>query len=72
MVGGLPPTDTFYIEFDTLDMPGKLVAVKVILTKEIIDGAKDAKRGLRIDLADHPLYSNLVEYCKANPVRRRV
>lgn len=58
--------DTFYVSFDTESQPGKLEAVKVTVNLETIT---DLKRGLSINLCDHPLYRFLHKYCTANPPR---
>jgi len=58
---GLP----FCIDFDTNEMPGKIVAIRVILDKYIF-GPDDS---VRIDLVDHPLYKKLEAYVKTNPSR---
>lgn len=54
---------TYYIDFDTESNPGKLEAVKVTIGVETIS---DMQRPLRIDLASHPLYPDLVRYVDAN------
>lgn len=56
--------EAYYIEFDTNAIPGKLRAVKVALDSEIIS---DMDKGLRVDLALHPLYPALEKYVLANP-----
>lgn len=58
--------DTFHIEFDTVSMPGKIIATSVTLRREIVDGG-DVKRSFRVDLRDHPLYRQLCRYVQANP-----
>ena len=58
---GLP----YCVSFDTKEMPGKIVAVKVELTTHIM---KDTSE-VRIDLVDHALYKHLYDYCVANPPR---
>lgn len=58
--------DEFHIEFDTETEPGKLGAIKVSIGFETIT---DMQRPLAINLCDHPLYSRLCEYVKANPAR---
>ena len=63
---GLP--ENYYVSFDTLDMPGKIVAVKVSLGKAIIS---DMNKGLRVDLANHPQYRALEAYVLANPSPER-
>ncbi len=62
------PLGTYHIEFDTLDMPGKLVATKIVISKEIIS---DLDRRLAVDLSSHPLYRKLEAYVLANPSKRR-
>lgn len=59
--------DVFYIEFDTKSNPGKLEAIKVAIGLETIT---EMDRSLNIALCDHPLYSRLAAYVKANPPRR--
>jgi hypothetical protein len=58
--------EEFYIEFDTETEPGKLGAIKVSIGFETIT---DMERPLNIALCDHPLYSRLAAYVKANPAR---
>lgn len=60
---GLP----YCISFDTLDMPGKIKAVRVQLDTIII--AETDK--VRVDLVDHPLYAKLEQYVRANPSGRK-
>ena len=55
----------FYITFNTKINPGKLEAVKVTLENVTIT---DMNKPLAINLRDHPLYRDLVEYVKANPI----
>ena len=57
------PTDTFHVSFNTLEMPGKIVATTVRITKEI--AGPDAV--FRVDLRDHPLYGDLARYVIDNP-----
>lgn len=57
---------SYGIAFDTKEMPGKVVAVTVALTKEVI-GTDDS---VRVDLSAHPLYRHLVEYVLSNPPSR--
>lgn len=59
------PANTFQIAFDTLSMPGLIVAVEVALTKRI-GRNKDV---FRVNLCEHPLYSALRTYCIANEPR---
>lgn len=56
----------YYISFDTKDRPGVIMAVSVVLDREMIS---DMNKQLPINLCDHPLYPELVQYVKANPVR---
>lgn len=51
------------VSFDTKDMPGKVVAVTVALSKTVI-GPDD---NVRVDLRDHPLYRHLERYVLDNP-----
>lgn len=55
---GLP----YSVHFDTKEMPGKIVAVRVQLDK-VIMGPLDS---VRVDLNDHPLYNRLVDYVLNN------
>ncbi len=57
----------FYVSFDTKDMAPKIKAVWVEMGTELIS---DMGKGLPINLADHPEYRRLWEYCRANPPRR--
>lgn len=54
----------YFIDFDTKEMPGRIVGVKVTLDNQILT---DMKREVRIDLCDHPLYPKLVRYVQSNP-----
>lgn len=65
----LPADNAFHISFDTLDMPGKIKAVKVSLSVEVFDGVRDADKTFYINLCDHPLYPALVAYVAANKPR---
>jgi hypothetical protein len=56
-------TDTFCIEFDTKEMPGKIVATQVVLKKWVMGDADIADVSLR----DHPLYPKLAQYVFNNP-----
>ena len=60
----LAPCDTFHIDFNTIDMPGRVTGVAVTLKREFI--AMD--QTVQIDLRDHPLYPALAAYVAANPV----
>ena len=57
----------FYINFNTKEMPGKILATKVTLSQELI---RDMDKPLSINLCEHPLYKQLEQYVKANPSRR--
>jgi hypothetical protein len=57
---------SYCISFETREMPGKIVAVRVQLDT-IIMGLDDK---VRVDLADHPLYPKLVEYVLNNPLQK--
>ena len=57
----------YFIEFDTKIHPGKLEATRVTLGVETIS---DLDRRLPVDLCNHPLYSRLETYVKANPSKR--
>lgn len=54
------------IEFDTKEMPGKVVGVRVELSTTII---KKSDR-VNIALCDHPLYPKLEKYVLNNPSQR--
>ena len=60
---GLP----YCISFDTKEMPGKILAVKVDLSYYVM---RDLSEAVRVDLSAHPLYPVLEEYVKANPSRK--
>lgn len=53
----------YAIDFNTKEMPGKIVAVTVALDT-LVMGEKDT---VRVDLCDHPLYPKLIEYVLKNP-----
>lgn len=53
----------YAIEFNTKEIPGRIVATIVTLSTEVT--GQDGK--WRVDLCDHPLYPRLVDYVKANP-----
>lgn len=55
---GLP----YCISFDTKDMPGKVVAIRVELTKMFVEPSDK----VRVDLVDHPLYKQLEQYVLNN------
>lgn len=59
---------TYYISFDTKELPGKIKAVSVTLDNEIV---ADMKKEMSIDLCNHPLYPVLVQYVRANPAREK-
>lgn len=58
----------FYISFNTLDMPGKIKAIRVRLDTEIVS---DMNKSFPINLSDHPLYPDLERYVLNNPSRRK-
>ena len=60
----MEPSEEYFITFNTKINPGKLEAVRVRLDIVTID-KMDQK--LRIDLCEHPLYSDLKKYVEANP-----
>lgn len=62
--GGVP----YAIDFDTKEMPGKVVGVRVQLDTVII-GEDDR---VRVDLSDHPLYEKLERYVLNNPSEARL
>lgn len=62
--GGIP----YAISFDTKEMPGKVVGVRVQLDTMII-GTDDK---VRVDLSDHPLYEKLEQYVLHNPSEARL
>lgn len=57
----------YAISFDTQEMPGKLVAVTVELTKRLM-GPDDK---MSVALVEHPLYRHLENYVLANPSAAR-
>lgn len=60
---GLP----YCISFDTKEMPGKIVAVRVELSKHIMT----VHDSVNVALAEHPLYPALEQYVLNNPTRKR-
>ncbi len=55
--------EEYFISFDTQNNPGKLEAIRVRIDNVTIT---DMHQKLRIDLCNHPLYSDLKKYVKAN------
>lgn len=53
----------YYIDFDTKDMPGCIVATTIEIKQEII---RDDDKKMNIALADDPLYKKLARYVKNN------
>jgi len=53
----------FGIAFDTLEMPGKIVATTVELGKWVMT----EKDTINVALCDHPLYPALEQYVRSNP-----
>jgi hypothetical protein len=64
----LPKDNTFHICFDTQEMPGRIVATRVVLTKDFISDRDGAS--MFINLRDHPQYRALETYVHANPSRK--
>ncbi len=60
---GLP----YCIAFDTKEMPGKIVGVRVQLDKHVF-GMGD---GVNVALCEHPLYPQLETYVRDNPSKRK-
>lgn len=60
---GLPPTNTFFVEFDSKNSAGYIKGVKVTIEADILH----IDESVRIDLADHPLYPALQRYVVNNP-----
>lgn len=58
---------TYFIDFDTKDRPGVIMATTVNLDKVMVT---DMEKPMSINLCDHPLYANLVRYVQGNPVRK--
>lgn len=54
----------YHVEFDTQEMAGRLLAVRVRLDREII---RDMNRKVNIALCNDPLYPALERYVRANP-----
>lgn len=63
------PAKEYHIDFDTEEMPGMIVAVRVALSNEII---RDDVKKMRVDLRDHPLYAKLERYVLNNPSRKKI
>jgi len=60
---------TYHIRFDTdKPAPGYITATKIVLSKIV---TKDKKAVFQVNLSDDPLYSDLVEYVRMNPIVRR-
>lgn len=57
----------YVVSFDTKEMPGKIVGVRVQLDTVILSELSE----VQIDLADHPLYPALQEYVMNNPRGKR-
>jgi hypothetical protein len=54
----------YFISFDTKINPGKIDAVRVRIDVVTID---DMNKPMRLDLCNHPLYSDLAQYVRGNP-----
>lgn len=63
MIDRLDPTDTFHVEFNTEEMPGRVLATEITIRRKIAE-SKDV---FRLDLCNHPLYEKLFRYCMDNP-----
>lgn len=59
---------TYYIDFDTKDMPGAIRAVRVRLDEEVV---RDHGRALPVNLCEDALYEKLEKYVLANPSKKR-
>lgn len=55
---------TYYVAFDTREVPNAIVATRVTLEREII---RDLEASLPINLSEHPLYPLLESYVLRNP-----
>jgi hypothetical protein len=58
--------DKYYISFNTQISPGKIEAIIVGLGVETVS---DMDMQMPINLCEHPLYRDLVQYVKYNPPR---
>ena len=65
----LSPTNTFHIEFNTVEAPGLIVATKITIEKVFL--RQSESQTFRVDLSEHPLYAKLADYVKNNPPRQR-
>lgn len=68
-MGKKPSDNTYYIAFDTQELPGALLAVRVTIDQEVI---RDMERELPINLCEHPLYDKLATYVIHNRPRKLV
>lgn len=57
----------YHIDFNTKDMPGKILAVRVDLARELI---RDEKQSFNIALCDDPNYPALERYVRLNPSKK--
>lgn len=55
--------EEYFIHFNTQIEPGKIVATRVRIDQVTI---ADMNKEFRVDLADHPLYSDLKDYVREN------
>lgn len=67
-MSNLIPANAFHVAFDTLSMPGCMVAVEVVLTQRI-GRNRDV---FKLNLCEHPLYPALRRYCLDNEPRTPV
>ncbi len=56
----------YFVNFNTKAQPGKVEAVRVRIDYATID-ERAMHVPFRIDLCEHPLYRELIQYVKANP-----
>jgi len=56
--------DTFHLEFETREMPGKIQYVEVTINQRV---TSDPTKVFHINLCDHPMYPALVRYVRNNP-----
>ena len=59
---------TYHIKFNTdIPAPGYITATKIILSKAV---TKNKNTVFSVNLSDDPLYPDLVEYVRNNPIRK--
>lgn len=57
------PAAEYFIEFSTQIQPGKIVATRIRIDQITV---ADMNQEFRLDLSDHPLYSDLKRYVRGN------